>query len=68
MNFIQSDRASESQPINLDHVITFGKTHAGSTTIIFFETSDGKTILWRYFKNRKYRDLDYEELIQLIFI
>jgi hypothetical protein len=67
MNFIRSYRADDSYPINLDHVVSIAKDHAGSTTIIVFETSSGQTIRWRYFKNRTNRDLDYEELMLVIF-
>ena len=67
MNFIRSYRADESHPINLDHVIAVKKDHAGSTTWITFDTLSGKTINWKYFKNKVKRDLDYEQLMLVIF-
>lgn len=63
MNFIDSGRANLADPINLDHVISFRKDHAGSTTMITFSMSSGKTIHWKYYKNKANRDLDYEQLL-----
>ena len=68
MNFIQSKRADVSHPINLDHVIAVRKDHAGSTTMIMFETLSGQTFRWRYFGNKENRDLDYEQLMLKIFM
>ena len=64
MNFIQSSRANASQPINLDHVVTFKKERSGSSKMIVFETSSGKTIYWQYPAGTTARDSDYEHLMQ----
>lgn len=66
MHFIQSHRANVSQPINLDHVVTFDMDCAGSTTMIVFGTSSGETIRWKYYKNKANRDLDYADLMWTI--
>ena len=62
MNFIQSSRSDESKPINLDHVVTFHKDRSGSTSMIAFETSSGKTIYWKYYGKKENRDLDYGQI------
>ena len=66
MNFIQSKRATESQPINLDHVITVEKHLAGSNHVIIFQTVSGKEMRWRYFNNWENLDLDYDEIMKAI--
>ncbi len=66
MHFIQSHRANESQPINLEHVVAFDKDFAGSTTMIVFDTSSSERILWKYYKNKANRDLDYEDIMLII--
>ena len=68
MNFIQSKRATESQPINLDHITSIEKHLTGSNHIIIFQTVSGKEMRWRYFKNWENRDLDYDEIMQVILI
>ena len=62
MNFIQSSRADASQPINLDHVVTFKKERVGSAKMIVFEMSNGKMIYWKYPVGTTTRDSDYEQL------
>ena len=67
MNFVSSKRADVADPINLEHVISFEKSHAGSTTMIKFHTSDGNEYYWKYWGNKANRDLDYEQLILVAF-
>ena len=65
-NFVNSNRADISGPINLDHVIAFVKERAGSISGITFHTLDGKKFYWRY-DDKTARDEDYEELLLAIF-
>ena len=67
MNFIRSKRADVSYPINLEHVVAIKKDNAGSTTEIIFDTSSGKSIIWKYYRNKTNRDLDYEQIMLVIF-
>ena len=69
MNFIQSKRADVSYPINLDHVVAIKKDKGyASTTEIIFDTSSGKSIIWKYYRNKTNRDLDYEQIMLVIFM
>ena len=62
MNFIQSHRANVSQPINLDHVVTFTKNGGFGDWRIWFHTLSGETICWQYRNNRSNQILDYEDI------
>ena len=66
MLFMQTDRADETQPINLHHVVTFKKAGSFGNWSIWFDTVNGETIWWKYRNNKAHRDLDYKDIMRLI--